>query len=235
MSPIQYNTYDTDIHNHQPMIHRKWRGGANAIGNGGLDHNDVELGSRDPRGAAAGGNGLKEGIRRTSKRNKARSPHPTAQIALGIFGSLMIIMMTSFWFLTSFTHVTHSIGTTDTSTSSSTSSSTSISRRNSNPILISQKQQQQVQRVSTPWKKDEHSGPKYAIFLQIGTNFHLFDEMTQCLRNVAQGLPENKNLDIHIALIDDDKQHQDFVRNHFSKVPNIENLHVILTENAGGG
>jgi lipopolysaccharide biosynthesis protein len=75
---------------------------------------------------------------------------------------------------------------------------------------------------------------KYAVFLQMGTNYHLFEELTQCVRNVAQGLPDNEDLDIHVALLNDDRKHLGSVRQQLtSLLPNINLVSVVLTENAG--
>jgi hypothetical protein len=68
----------------------------------------------------------------------------------------------------------------------------------------------------------------------MGTNFRLWDEMTECLTNVAHGLPDDESLlDIHVALIDDDENHQEYVKTQLSILPNVQSVNVILTENAG--
>eukprot|EP00977_Amphora_coffeiformis_P007792 scaffold1697_cov180-Amphora_coffeaeformis.AAC.28 len=75
---------------------------------------------------------------------------------------------------------------------------------------------------------------KYAVFMQLGTNIHLFNELQHCVRNVAEGLPSHEVVDIHVALLQRDKKYQNKIRGKLGELSeNINWVNVILTENKG--
>lgn len=73
----------------------------------------------------------------------------------------------------------------------------------------------------------------HAIFLQMGTNFRLFDELKQCVSHVAGGLPNGETLDVHVALLEQDAGQASNVTSQLSSVERVSQVHVVVTENAG--
>lgn len=184
----------------------------------GLHKNDVEFDDHAPADEVVqGDHGRKDGGQwALQKKSKKMRLHLSARNAFRILGCLMTFICAVYFCFLSYT----------------------LNTRNSSLLALAPppRQQEMVQRPRS-WKRDENvknRGPKFAVYLQMGTNFRLFNEMTQCLRNVAQGLPDNESLDIHVALLTNNaEQDQQFVLELLSKLPNVQSVNVILTDNVG--
>ena len=75
---------------------------------------------------------------------------------------------------------------------------------------------------------------KYAVFMQLGTNIHLYHELEKCVQNVAEGLPDNEIVDVHVALLKRDEKYQYTVRTKLEGLSeNVNWVNVIVTKNEG--
>jgi Glycosyltransferase WbsX len=74
---------------------------------------------------------------------------------------------------------------------------------------------------------------KYAIFLQLGVNSDLFNELLQCASNTAAAMNGESYLDIYLSVLKHDILKKDEYQRELSKLPSVDRVFVSSTDNEG--